>query len=308
MNTNLVFEAVQQLDREPTYLIAVSGGADSVALLYAFAHLKMNVKACHVQHGDEEHRQQFADFCKKLCNELDVPFTLKKIKLNQTANWEANAREERYKALYASDPQAVLVTGHHLDDQVETFLLKALRGSGVRGLSCMDMYGVNPTNAMQALVRPFLGLEKSLLEHFLMERGVGWVQDPSNNSTDYHRNFLRLDILPLIETRWPQYRKGIAASVESLQQDKRALMDSLPPRAVSLGMARTWSEAQLAAWVMNCFATLGSGKSPSRAQVKEFVRQIKSDPTTDHNAKYEIRCGGLAIKRVKNILELEIDV
>ena len=304
MNTNSVFDAIQKLSRDCEYLVALSGGADSVAALYAFSHLKFNVSACHVQHGDEPHRQQFAEFCRTLCESLNVPFALKKIQINQTQNWEAQARQARYKALASANVNAVLVTGHHLDDQVETFFLKALRGSGLRGLSCMEQFGCNPMEPNQRVVRPFLTLEKSLLEHFLMEHGVQWVVDPSNSVAEFDRNHLRLDILPLIEARWPHYRKSIAAAISSLQSDKKALMHCLPPSSVSLGLARTWSKEQLSAWVMNCFATFGNGKCPSKAQVEEFVRQVQSDPTVN-NSKYEIRSGGFAIKRVKNILTLE---
>lgn len=305
MNTDLVFEAVQALNREEQYIIALSGGCDSVAALYAFASLKFNCIACHVQHGEESHRQQFAEFCKNLCEKLNVPLVLKKITVNSTTNWEANARHARYQALAEVNATGTLVTAHHLDDQVETFFLKALRGAGSRGLSCMETHGHNPIVKSQRLVRPFLMLEKHLLEHFLMEHGVEWITDPSNNSVDFDRNFLRLDILPLIESRWPNYRKSIAAAIGSLQNDKKALMDSLPPTSVSLGLARTWSSQQLAAWVMNCFATHGSGKCPSKAHVEEFVRQVHSDPTANNNAKYEIRSGALSIKRVKNSLVLE---
>lgn len=305
MDTTLVFEAVQTLNREPEYLIALSGGADSVAALYAFTYLKLNVSACHVQHGDEPHRQQFATFCHELCEKLNVPFTLKKIKVNQTANWECHARAARYKALASINPDAVLVTGHHLDDQVETFFLKALRGSGIRGLKGMSTFGVNPEAPTQALVRPFLNLPKTALEEFLMLHEQTWIQDQTNFDSTMDRNFLRLDLLPQLEARWPNYRSSVAASMTALQADCQALEDSLPAQAMSLSHARTLSRAQLQAWVMNCFTRFGSGKCPSQAQLLEFVRQVQSDPTKN-NSKYEIRSGNLRIVRAKSMLELEI--
>jgi tRNA(Ile)-lysidine synthase len=299
------FEAVQTLPRDLQFTVALSGGADSVAALVAFSHLQLNVRALHVQHGDDLARRQMADFCSKLCNARGVPFDVVQITVPDQGNWESQARKLRYQALADAARDRTLVTGHHLDDQVETFFLKALRGSGLRGLKCMETFGTNPENATQPLVRPFLHLSKSKLEQFLMEQGVEWVQDPTNTNTDLNRNFLRMDILPQIEMRWPNYRASIASTIQALQSDWAALMHSLPPHAISLGQARTWTAEQLRAWVMNCFATHGSGKCPSAQQVAEFVRQIQSDPVRN-NAKYEISCGGFCIRRNRNTLELEI--
>jgi tRNA(Ile)-lysidine synthase len=297
-------EAMRQfLPLDSHFTVALSGGSDSVAALLAGVELGLNLEAVHVQHGNELYQKKMAEFCQELCERYSVPFKLSQIQVPQKGNWEASARKLRYQALAENSRDRVLITGHHLDDQIETFWLKVLRGAGLRGLCCMQMFANNPENRDQLLVRPFLHLSKLQLETFVTVQGETWIEDPTNCDTSLQRNFLRHEFLPELEKKYPDYRQSVAAAIQSLQADRAALMHSLPPTAVTLQQVQTWTPQQLSAWVMNCFAEHGSGTPPSQAQINEFVRQLKFSASRN-NANYEIACGNLSIRRNGKFLEL----
>lgn len=303
-NTVLPFEAVQTLDRTLPYTIALSGGVDSVALLVAFAKLRLDVVAHHVKHGNDSIRDQFAAHCQSLCEQLSIPLEISEVSVPDGSDWESRAREARYRAL-AQNSNRVLVLGHHLDDQVETVFLKLLRGSGIRGLRGMLKHSFNPFNQTQATVRPFLEVPKQTLEQFVAEQGFEWAEDPSNQCTDFDRNFLRKDILPLLETRWTNYRQSIAASTRALQSDSRMMEQLIPAsKSIKLSDAREMSPEQFSYWIVSSFGTFGSGTPPSYKQVAEFVRQVQT-PNARNNAHYELVAGKTRLVRVRSQLILE---
>jgi tRNA(Ile)-lysidine synthase len=126
------------------------------------------------------------------------------------ASPEAQARDARYTVFESYlDAGDVLLLGHHLDDQVETVLFRLIRGAGPSGLAGIPeqrQLGVG------ALLRPLLGITRSQIEDYAVSHELVYLNDSSNNDTRYDRNFLRHDVLPLIESRWPGYRSGFARS------------------------------------------------------------------------------------------------
>ncbi len=212
------------------YCVALSGGADSVALLVAMAQLRpmlgKPVRAIHIHHGLQADADDWSAFCEALCRRLDTPLRVIGISIERQRreSLEMAARRQRYRVLAdALESDEALLTAHHLDDQAETLLLHLFRGAGVDGLSAMPP--MRPF-ARGVLLRPLLPWRREALQAFLERQGVAWVEDPSNSDIGFDRNYLRRVVLPAIEARWPAAPQCIARSAR-LQADQRDAIDVL---------------------------------------------------------------------------------
>lgn len=212
--------------------VALSGGADSVALLHLMRAYP-GLIAVHVHHGiraDEADRD--ADFCRALCSKLQIPFYLLHIDAPAVAkqtneSLETAAREARYgviSALMREKGIPVLLTAHHADDQLETMLQHLLRGSGTRGLCGIPV--CRPLGEGQVVVRPLLGVSKESLLSYLHGQGLTFVTDSTNDELCCQRNFLRLRVLPLLRELQPNAPLMAARCAEALTGDEQYL-DSL---------------------------------------------------------------------------------
>lgn len=202
------------LSPNTTVLLALSGGADSSALLHMLIEdakkLQFSIHAAHFNHhirGDEANRD--AQFCKNLCAKLNIPFYLGEADVPSLAkengnSMEAEAREQRYsffEGVMRENNIPILVTAHHAEDQVETVLLHILRGSGIKGIC-----GINPCREFSNglyLVRPLLNAEKSDILEYCSENNIDFVTDSTNCDTQYTRNALRHEIIPKLRAIQP---------------------------------------------------------------------------------------------------------
>ncbi len=195
--------------------VALSGGADSMALLRILRQIKSQqvgdgrLMALHVNHqlrGAESAAD--AQWCWKQCEALGIPLEVLTCDTSQYASdsgegLEAAARAQRYQLLTAAAEQAgvrYLATAHTLDDQVETVLFRVLRGTGLRGLA-----GIPQTRALTGsvtLVRPLLDCSRSMIVDYLAELGQAYRTDSSNAETQFTRNRLRLELLPLLREQF----------------------------------------------------------------------------------------------------------
>ncbi len=200
------------------YWVALSGGLDSTVLLQALAlhrtDLPGELRVVHVNHGLNPKSTYWQRHCEDLCAYLDVPFQSRTVQVQPTTgeSLEAVAREQRYatfrKLLGQGD---LLLLAQHQDDQMETFLLQALRGAGVRGLAAM------PEESMVdglRMARPLLRYSRAELEAWAREQGLSWVEDPSNTDTGFDRNYLRHEVLPMLKARWPAASDTLARSAQ----------------------------------------------------------------------------------------------
>jgi len=190
------------------WCVAFSGGLDSTVLLFALHELSreldgIQLRAVHVDHGLHANARAWAGQCEIAARQLGVPFEVCRVEVDLTAGdgIEAAARYARYAALeQLLEPGATLMTAHHADDQVETVLLRLLRGTGVRGLgSIAERMPFGPG----WLVRPLLTIDRSELEAFARARSLTWVEDPTNLNTARDRNYLRHEVVPVLRRRWP---------------------------------------------------------------------------------------------------------
>ena len=164
---------------------AVSGGADSMALLVLATQVSTEVKAIHVDHGIRENSQEEADFVFQNAQALGADFESLTINVQPGTNLEARARKARYSVL----PKNVL-TGHTADDQAETILLALMRGSAWHGLS-----GIRPSPQ-----RPILKLRRTETEAVCQEFSIDFFRDPSNKNLLFRRNQIRHQVLPLLNS------------------------------------------------------------------------------------------------------------
>jgi tRNA(Ile)-lysidine synthase len=189
----------------PRFLVAFSGGVDSTVLLSALARLGLNtrLRAAHVDHGLNPDSAAWAAQCAAVAAELGVAFESVRVTVEGIADHglEAAARDARYAALgTVLAPGEVLLTAHHADDQLETLLLRFMRGSGVRGLRGIIAYG--PFGSGH-LGRPLLGFTRDELRAQALEWKLRWIEDPTNREPRHDRNFLRMNVLPQLTARWP---------------------------------------------------------------------------------------------------------
>lgn len=210
--------------------VALSGGADSVLLLSLLAEYRRRTEpfvlvALHVHHGirtDEADRD--AAFCEQLCDSLGVPCTVSHFDVPSYARehglgLEEAAREVRYTALRAH-ARAVgtpyIVTAHHATDQLETVLLHMLRGSGAQGLCGMFPIAGD-------VLRPLLTFSREQILSCLKDEKIAYMQDSTNDSCEYMRNYIRLCILPQLSHVTPSPERSITRMTRSLQEDARCL-------------------------------------------------------------------------------------
>ena len=193
--------------------VGLSGGVDSVALLHvlhgtAAAH-GWTLDAIHVHHGLSPNADAWATFCEDLCAGLGVPLVVRRVDVADRAQLgtEDAARIQRQRCFRESGSPFVALA-HHADDQAETLLLQLLRGAGPAGLAAMPVR--RPFEAGQEFIRPLLEFPRSTILDFARARGLHWIEDESNDDVRVPRNHLRAAVLPVLEERFPGYRRTLA--------------------------------------------------------------------------------------------------
>jgi len=273
-------------------LIGYSGGLDSHTLLHAVAACwrlrpDLDVVALHVDHGMQSASGDWSNHCRNICRQLDIPIEVLQtsVKIDAREGPEASARIARYE-LFASvmRDDDYLLLAQHADDQAETFLLQALRGSGPDGLASIPRQRVF---AEGWLCRPLLGCSRARLERYAADAGLHWIEDPSNVDISLDRNFLRHQVLPLLRERWPATNQTLSRSasrcgaasqlLKSFAQEDLALVRAHKgtpldiPLLQSLGQERMFNVLRL--------CVRDAGYRPPRLQ---DLRQVESDLLQAH--------------------------
>lgn len=202
--------------------VAFSGGLDSVSLFYmayqVFRHHPGGFSALHINHQLQAAAGSFESLCRETCEQLGVELEVVHLDLSGESgnSLETRARTGRYRVFAeSSGPGDVLLMAHHADDQAETILFRMLRGSGVRGLAGMP--GERPLGG-GSLVRPWLDVPRTRLEALATELGLKWVEDPSNTDTRHDRNYLRQQVIPRLQERWPNLERRLRATGRACQE------------------------------------------------------------------------------------------
>ena len=214
------------------YLVALSGGADSVALLLLLKNGGFNVHAAHCNfhlRGDESDRDEA--FCVSLCERLGVKlhrvhFDTRTYAEVHQVSIEMAARELRYRwfAQLCQDIGAAGVcVAHHRDDSVETVLLNLVRGTGLRGLTGILPQTFLGDSPRLSVLRPLLCVSRAEIEAFLAERGQQYVTDSTNLEAEVLRNKVRLEVMPLLKTLNPAVVRNIQQTAENLAEAQKVL-------------------------------------------------------------------------------------
>lgn len=222
-------EAFQPAGLPLKVCVALSGGLDSRVLLEATRQLHLiqpfQLRAVHIDHGLSPQADSWAEFCQQTCQEHLIPFTCVKVNPQDQpgASLEARARKARYQVFNEHlQPGELLLQAHHRKDQAETLLLRLLRGAGTQGLASIPIQ--RPLGQGQ-LLRPLLNTPRESLEAFAHEHQLNWIEDESNHQDHFDRNFLRLNILPLLAERFPAAEQNLALSTHLVRESQQLNQD-----------------------------------------------------------------------------------
>lgn len=229
---------MQSLHARRRFLVAFSGGLDSTVLLHQLVQWRIqqpdvSLRAIHVHHGLSPNADAWVAHCQQVCSRWDVPLSIVRVTLAEEGlGLEAQARKARYQA-FADALRAgeVLVTAQHQDDQCETLLLALKRGSGPAGLAAMP--AELPFHGT-LLLRPLLNETREALEQWACAHRLSWIEDESNQDASYDRNFIRLEVLPLLKQRWPHFANAAARSAALCGEQEQLLDELLAEELASL--------------------------------------------------------------------------
>ncbi len=197
-------------------------------LLWRFSKpMQLKLSAVHVEHGISPRAGQWSAFCQTLCDRLAIPLSIYRLRIRKQPrqSLEAVARQARYQ-IFEKIQADYVVLAHHQDDQVETLMLQLLRGAGVKGLSAMPVVRLLEPSESVKLFRPLLDIPRTAILDYARRHDLSWITDESNLDTSFDRNFLRHRILPLLEQRYPAYRKTLTRSGRHLGEAAH-LLDEL---------------------------------------------------------------------------------
>ncbi len=283
------------------FAVALSGGADSTALLVACARRwPGQVRAVHIHHGLQAAADGFEAHCRALCLALGVPLAVRRVQAGHAPGQspEDAARQARYAALAEavhSEWPGVrdVALAQHADDQVETLLIALSRGAGLPGLASMPAHwqrqGLN-------WHRPCLAVPGAALREWLHSQGQSWVDDPSNTDEKFTRNRIRARVLPALAEALPAFRETFARSAAHAAQAQEVLNEvaaqdlaqvGVPPRIQALQqLSRARQALVLRHWLRQHHAT-----TPSTAQLHELLDQVAACTTRGHRLHLKVGQG-----------------
>lgn len=310
---HLLTTIADHLGAERQLLLAFSGGLDSSVLLHLLVQLRQQqpdivLRAVHIHHGLSRFADSWVAHCRQQCEHWQVPLVVQHVELEgRPGGIEAAARSARYAAFaetLAADE--ALLTAQHLDDQCETFLLALKRGSGPAGLSAMaaqTRLGDHP------LLRPLLSISRQQLEAYAQQHQLQWIDDDSNQDSRFDRNFLRLNVLPLLNQRWPHFAAATARSAELCAEQEQLLdellaeqLAQLLDRHHSLAIAElaTCSAARRYALLRRWIALFGV-TMPARDGLRRLWQEVA---LSREDAEPQLQLGDYQIRRFRQRLYL----
>lgn len=314
MNTNPLVRQIRDfLGSERQLLVAFSGGLDSTVLLHLLVQLRQQqpdlvLRAVHVHHGLSHFADSWVAHCQQQCEFWQIPLVVQQVTVDGRAGGiEAAARAARYQAF--SETLLVgeaLLTAQHLDDQCETFLLALKRGSGPAGLSAMAARMHLGNNF---LLRPLLPFTRQQLELYAQQYQLSWIEDDSNQDSRFDRNFLRLNVLPLFNQRWPHFAAATARSA-SLCAEQEQLLDELLAEQLALLLdqqnslaitgLQTCSDAKRYALLRRWIALFGVSL-PARDGLHKLWHEVA---LSQADAEPQLQLGDYQIRRFRQRLYL----
>lgn len=295
------------------YVVALSGGLDSVVLTHALATSREEhgtpVVAVHIDHGLHDDSATWSRACEDFAATVGIEFKCSRVDVERDTGrgLEAAAREARYAALEdCIEPGDWLLSAHHQDDQAETLLLNLVRGSGPAGLAGI---GLVRRFGDGWLVRPLLGISRRALQEYAAAAGLRWTDDPSNTDQKFDRNYVRHEIMVRLEARWPDVAVRLSRSAQLAGEASELLTDLAALDAATLGARldrlaidglRAMSVARQRNLLRYAARKLGL-PMPTAVQLQHVVEQVIA---ARDDAQPLVRWPGAEIRRYRNQLYL----
>lgn len=285
----------QLISKGDTVICAVSGGADSMALLWALYLLKeewdLTLSAAHFNHhlrGEESDRDE--SFVRDFCTGYGIPLYVGAAHVVAgEKGLEAAARDARY-AFFQTLPGKI-ATAHTADDNAETMLMHLIRGTGLKGLG-----GIAPIRGN--LIRPLLTVTRTEVEAFLEEYAVDYIHDSSNSTDDFFRNRLRHHVMPLLKAENPKLSQNLSATALRLRADEQALADLSRLEQPEVAKLRAMAPA-LRARALEAFLKSVGVREPEATHIRLLEALVFSDnPSARANFP-----GGITVGRNYDLLE-----
>ena len=322
-------KSAEPLKRQPqapraanaTVALALSGGRDSMALLDLLARLASTrgtgirrVIAIHVHHGLSRNADAWLAHCEAECARMGVPLISRRVEVKRRGRGiEAAAREVRYAALADAAREAgarIVMTAHHRDDRLETFLLQWMRGAGPDGLAAFP--AARAFNNDLQLLRPLVDIARTDLERYVALRALSYVDDDSNDDLALLRNAVRCDVLPRIDALRPGFRVAAARSVDLVAEAAEAMRSvaandyAVCANGAPGGMLRLDRLVELPAarqtGVLRAWLAEQRLQAPSRARLLEVLDQARNARS---DAKLLVRLGSHEVRRYRGLLLLK---
>lgn len=277
-------------------ICAVSGGADSIALLFALyllrEKLEISLSAVHFNHGlrgEESNRDEL--FVRQICDCYQIPLTVGSGEVVAgKKGLEAAAREARYA--FFRTLSGKIATAHTADDNAETVLMHLVRGTGLRGLG-----GIMPQNGQ--IIRPMLSVTRTDVLKFLKEYHLTYVTDSSNNTDDFLRNRIRHYMIPFLRTENPSVAENLSSMALRLRYDEDALSElSKSEKEPSVLKLRTMHRALRFRWI-DSFLRDNGVREPESEHI-ELLEQLIFSQKPSASADFP---GGIKIRRNYDLLE-----
>jgi tRNA(Ile)-lysidine synthase len=207
----LIMQQLPQSKPDQTWWVGFSGGLDSSVLLHILKSTSANLDlvAIHINHQISPNADYWQQHCEDFCRRLGVELVTEKVTIqNRGKGIEDAARVARYQVFDRCMKRGdYLFTAHHADDQTETMLLRLLRGTGSRGLAGIASERLLNQSLNTTIFRPLLQFTRNEILAYAKDQKIKWIEDESNFSEQYDRNYLRLNVIPLLQSRWPGMQK-----------------------------------------------------------------------------------------------------
>lgn len=325
---------------ERPLIVALSGGLDSMVMLCVMLEIKrrfahnIDLSAIHINHGLSSNAQQWQDFVERFCQTNQVELSTESVSLNKQkqSSLEQLARDARYKAIAElAPPQAAVLTGHHQQDQFETFLLRLSRGAGTVGLGAMRDVAKLPvahfSDKELLLARPLLPYSQDTLVDYASENKLEWVEDESNQDLAFDRNFIRHSVTPSFIQRWPHFIDAVYKSTQHLQEEGDLLTDYLTKDLTPLLITQPFGQIECAEKapthlyefkgldlqalfdlpkakqvpLLRLFVQQITGKRPSSKGLEQLITSVIE---AKQDKQPELELNGFSVKRYKETLFL----
>ncbi|QTE83589.1 tRNA lysidine(34) synthetase TilS [Shewanella algae] len=302
--------------------LGYSGGMDSELLAYTLARFRethpktpYQVSLVHVHHGLSRNADAWAAHCRQRAEHYGLNFVLRKVQLElgPRVSIEAEARRARYQAIAEQlNPGDILLTAHHQDDQLETLLLALKRGQGPKGLAAMGQAQhlaliSRAEGAPCWQLRPMLDSSRAQIEQAVASLELPYINDESNQDTQYDRNFLRAEVIPVLKQRWPSIATTASRSA-ALCAEQQLLLDEVSAEKLQplLGRCRFSGvrvldsaglkvlSPQWQAQLLRQFIQMQRLPLPAQVQLQQALAQLLD---AREDAQLELSFKGLLLKR-----------